>query len=235
MEFDESWIWSLVLIQLIVFYFATLRQKVGIREERLQLAENSRVSDLLEILQERHTDLAPALPSTLVSINRDYATRDDLLHDGDEVALFPPVSGGLVHQDETLVRITRKALDMNQILADMDIPSNAAVCVFTADANECQTRPNIGTIEGGQNGLQVSMSEEVIHQIANEIRERWPMVRGIAIEWRVGRLLIDTPRVLIACASDRGEIDIFHAARFGIDRLTRSISSGAEESEQEGR
>ena len=81
-------------MQLTVLYFATLRDRTGRKEEQLTLPENARVSDLLLLLEDRYADLAAALPSTLVSINREYAFPDDSLQDGDEVALFPPVSGG---------------------------------------------------------------------------------------------------------------------------------------------
>ena len=213
------------MIHVTVLYFATLRQRVGIREERFELADNSLVSDLLVLLQERHVDLGPALPSTLVSINREYALRGDPLHDGDEVALFPPVSGGAIPTGETLVRTTKKVLDMNQVLADLAIPSTGAICVFSGIADDRKTKSARNNDERGQIELLPPISETVIQQIIREIRVQWPIVRGIAIVQRVGRTEANVPNVLIACSSKRGEIDIYHAAQFAIDRLTHSKTS----------
>ena len=213
------------MIQLTVLYFATLRQRVGIREERIKLAGNSCVSDLLALLQERHADLAPALPSTLVSINREYASPEDILHDGDEVALFPPVSGGAKPNEETLIRITKNTLDMNQILAEMGSSSLKAICVLTAVVNERTTQHKDKQGESGQNESQNPMSRKDMHQIAIEIRNQWPVVRGIVIVRCIGRMKAGRPNVLIACSADHGEIDIYHAARFGVGRLKKSIVS----------
>jgi molybdopterin converting factor small subunit/molybdopterin synthase catalytic subunit len=217
----EATIGRLILIHLTVLYFATLRQRVGLREDRLELAENSRVSDLLAFLKEQHAELGPALPSTLVSINREYASRDDALHDGDEVALFPPVSGGAQPQEETLIRTTKKALDLNQVLAGLAVPSTGTVCALTGVVNELKMK-STNHKERGQNELHSPIPEFIVHQIAREIRERWPVVRGIVVVQRVGRLETKTPNVLIACSAERGEADVYHAVQFGIDRLTHS-------------
>jgi MoaE-MoaD fusion protein len=229
-----AWIWSLIVIQLTVLYFATLRQRVGIREERVKLVENSCVSDLLALLQERHADLAPALPSTLVSINREYASLEDDLHDGDEVALFPPVSGGATPKDETLIRITKKELNLNKILAEMGSSSREAVCVLTAVADDRPAQQRDKKGEYGDNESQNPMSRRDMHQIAREIRNQWPAVRGIAIVRCIGLMKAGTPNVLIACSSDHGDADIYHAARFGIRRLTHAIISKVGGLDQKG-
>ncbi len=205
---DEEWI---ELMQLTVLFFATLRLCVGIRQERLELAEGSRVSDLLSALQKRHEGLREALPSTLVSINREYAAKDEVLHDGDEVALFPPVSGGAISPKATLVRTMQDALDMNHILAGMDVPQSGAACVFS------------GTATGD------TKSEADVDRLVREIRVRWPAVEAIAVVQRVGRSDAGGPNVMIACTSVRGDIDLLQAARFGIEHLTQSSPSLGDE------
>jgi molybdopterin converting factor small subunit/molybdopterin synthase catalytic subunit len=221
------WIWSLIVIQLTVLYFATLRQRVGIREERVKLAKNARVNDLLEYLQERHTDLAPAIPYTLVSINREYGSPDAVLHDGDEVALYPPVSGGAMPKDETLIRITKEAFDLNQILTEMNSPSCEAVCVLTAVADERSVTGIDPKEISRNNDSRDSTVESFMQHVAVEIRKQWPAVRGIAIARRMGSMKAGAPNVLIACSTDRGEADIYHAARFGLDLLTQVTADQA--------
>ena len=62
-----------------------------------------------------------------------------------------------------------------------------------------------------------------MQQVAEEIRERWPVVEGIAIVQRVGRLDPQTPTVLIACTAAHRDDGVFDAARYGIDRLKEIV------------
>jgi molybdopterin converting factor subunit 1 len=72
--------------------FAAYREAAGAREMEVPLNADSTVADLKELLAER----IPALRTArgLVAVNQVYVGSDVDLHDGDEVALIPPVSGG---------------------------------------------------------------------------------------------------------------------------------------------
>ncbi|WP_297807456.1 molybdopterin converting factor subunit 1 [uncultured Methylophaga sp.] len=71
-----------------VKFFASLREKVGKAEVELNQAANA-----AEAWQQA-TDNAPRPDNVLVAINLDYAKFDSPVKDGDEVAFFPPVTGG---------------------------------------------------------------------------------------------------------------------------------------------
>ena len=60
-------------------------------------------------------------------------------------------------------------------------------------------------------------------QVADEIREMWPAVQGIAIAQRVGVLKVGQNTVLIACSSGHRDEGCFEAARYGIDRLKEIV------------
>ena len=62
-----------------------------------------------------------------------------------------------------------------------------------------------------------------MHQVAAEIREQWPLVQGIAIVQRVGKLAIGQNTILIACSSGHRDQGCFEAARYGIDRLKEIV------------
>ena len=71
-------------------YFASLREMLGHSTVQLEISEPHTI---LSVWQLANPDLA--LPeNTLTAINMDYVPRTHLVHDGDEVAFFPPVTGG---------------------------------------------------------------------------------------------------------------------------------------------
>jgi molybdopterin synthase sulfur carrier subunit len=81
-----------------LLYFAWVRQKIGRSEEMLALPDGVRtVGDLLAHLGARGGDYAEAFadPSRLrAAVNREHAGFDAVVRDEDEVAFFPPVTGG---------------------------------------------------------------------------------------------------------------------------------------------
>ncbi len=81
-------------MQVKILYFATFRSITGLREEVLSLSDRATLQDLKGCLVEIHPPIESSLPSAVFAINREFAFPQDELHDGDEVAIFPPVSGG---------------------------------------------------------------------------------------------------------------------------------------------
>ena len=81
-----------------LLYFAWLRARIGEAEEELALPQEVRdVAGLLLWLRGRGGGYAEALrdlSAVRVAVNQDYVGRDHPIREGDEVALFPPVTGG---------------------------------------------------------------------------------------------------------------------------------------------
>ncbi|MGB7622936.1 MAG: molybdopterin converting factor subunit 1, partial [Terriglobia bacterium] len=82
-----------------VLYFAYCRDLMGCEREWLTLDESARVSDLLAKCLSEKPALEPLKKNLLVAVNQEYARTDHRLVDGDEVAIFPPVSGGAAATD----------------------------------------------------------------------------------------------------------------------------------------
>jgi len=81
-----------------ILYFAWLRARVGVAEEQVPLPADVRdVAGLLAWLQARGPRYAEALRDlsvVRVAVNQDYVGTAHPIADGDEVAIFPPVTGG---------------------------------------------------------------------------------------------------------------------------------------------
>ena len=75
-----------------VLFFAYLRERCGVREATMQLPEGATVEHVWRELVARYDRLPPNAPR--FAVNRLYVDKAHPLHDNDELALIPPVSGG---------------------------------------------------------------------------------------------------------------------------------------------
>ena len=81
-------------MQVTVRYFAAHKAAAGVAEEVLQVADGMSVGELLEEVARLHPALRSLREDTLVSVNKGLGPADLRLNDGDDVVLFPPISGG---------------------------------------------------------------------------------------------------------------------------------------------
>lgn len=80
-----------------ILYFSWVREKIGTPEETLTLpTEVNSVAQLVSFLRSKGEPYASVLanPQLRVAVNQTYARLQDPLTDKDEIAIFPPVSGG---------------------------------------------------------------------------------------------------------------------------------------------
>ena len=77
-----------------ILFFATIRTRAKRSSLELDIKADATVADLKEILISQIPALEASLHHTLVSINREFAFDEDIIPEGAEIALFPPVSGG---------------------------------------------------------------------------------------------------------------------------------------------
>ena len=136
----------------------------------------------------------------------------------------------------TIYSITESELDLNDLLAQITLSSTGAAAIFTGMVRGETKRGEPHKTDYLEYEAYVPMAEAKMKQVADEIRQKWPTVEGIAIVQRVGRLYPKTPTVLIACTAAHRDTGVFDAARYGIDRLKeivpvwkKEVGSGGEE------
>jgi len=80
--------------QVKTIFFATLRDRVGVKSIEMEIPNQTMVADFKTILTEKYPELAELMSHTLVSINHEYVFDETIIPNNAEIALFPPVSGG---------------------------------------------------------------------------------------------------------------------------------------------
>ena len=213
-------------MELEIRLFATLKDRAGQDRVTVTLSEPATVASMRDALAKTHPSLASLLPVALVAVNQDFASAETPLEPGDEIALFPPVSGGSAEQlpYPTYFALVEEELDVSSITARLREAAVGAIVFFQ------------GTVRGEteRNGLPSEtlyleyeayeeMANQKMAQIAREIWEQWPQVRGVAIVQRVGKLEVGETTTFVACASGHRDQGVFEAARYGIDRLKEIV------------
>ena len=226
-------------MKISVLFFATLRDLVGARQLTVQLpGQASTIAQLRGELSERYPNVRDNLQVALAAINEEFAFDNDTVSDGDEVAFFPPVSGGSGPDNARpeIFLLPEAAIDADEIIAAISTPRTGAVCLFSGLVRGQTDRAgHLPQTESLEYEAFEAMALAKMKQVAREIRGQWARVEGIAIAQRVGKLEVGDNTVLIACSSPHRDDGCFEAARYGIDRLKeivpvwkKEIGSGGE-------
>ena len=219
-------------VELTIRLFATLKDRAGSERIRVSLPDGpATAGDVLAAVAADYPTLAPALRSTLVAVNRAFAGPETPVVAGDEVALFPPVSGGALPpspvaegQHPTYFAVTPDPLDLDAIHARLGGPEIGAIVSFTGFVRGQTQREGLPpeTLRLEYEAYE-DMATAKMAQIAREIWARWPMVRGVALVQRLGRLAVGDVTTFVACAGAHRDVGVFEAARYGIDRLKEIV------------
>jgi MoaE-MoaD fusion protein len=191
-------------VRVTVRLFAGLRERAG--TARLEIDDVARVGDVWAKL-----GLGNEPGGLLYAVNREYAGPEDVLHDGDEVAVIPPVSGGAF-------RIADAPLDLSAAVEEAASDEAGAVATF------------IGTVRRSSRGRDVlyleyeafaEMAEPMLAQLADELIAKHGLCK-VAIHHRVGRVEIGEASVVIAVSAAH-RATALEACHEAIDTLKSTI------------
>ena len=189
-------------MRVTVRLFAGLRERAGAGERVLDLPTGARLGDVWAPL-----GLGEKPDGLLYAVNKDYASGDRLLADGDEVALIPPVSGGDF-------KLTADPIDLDAVIAEVADEGAGAIATF------------LGTTRVHSRGRTVlhleyeayeGMAENVMAEIAENLRSRYDLCK-VAMTHRIGRVGIGETSVAIAVSAPHRE-HALAACKEAIDTL----------------
>jgi molybdopterin synthase catalytic subunit len=217
------------MMRVKVFRFGIFKDWLGSDATTVELPDGASVADLLERMRGMLPASAPAncLSGIAVSVNAEYARAAHILHDGDEVGLLPPVSGGAQRTAETLdknvkeqtvVALTRERIDADKLVPPAKHGEDGAVVVFDGIVrNESRGRRTLHLDYEAYEEMAVRQMRE----LANQARSRFG-VRQVTIVHRLGRLEIGETSILIVVASAHRSA-AFEACRWLIDSIKKTV------------
>jgi molybdopterin converting factor subunit 1 len=199
-----------------ILFFGVLKDLAGKSGETVELREGARVGDLLTHIGSRIPGMKSSLPTLAVAVNQEYAGAATVLKADDEVALLPPVSGGL--EEPRRCSIVRRPIDTSQVLASMKRGADGAGVVFEGIVrNETRGRRTLYLDYEAYEEMAVRQMESLAEQALKQFE-----VRDVAVVHRLGRLEIGETSVLVVVASAH-RAAAFAACRWLIDTLKRTV------------
>ncbi len=214
-----------------VLCFGRLRDIIA-AEIVAELPASATVADLWQSLRSQYPALAPYDGAIAIAVNQSFATSATTLSPGDEVALLPPVSGGLPEPvpsqqkssepalplTSAHARLQREPIDSAALLAQLKEGEDGAVCLFDGIVrNHTRTRRTLYLDYDSYPPMAITEMEK----LAAEALSRFA-VRDLRIIHRVGRLEIGESSVLIVVASAH-RAAAFDACRWMIDSLKKRV------------
>jgi len=200
-------------MQVIAKLFGAAREAAGAKELSLALPEGATARSVWELLLDEHPAIAPFADRLAVAVNLEIRSLDAEIHDGDEIAFLPPVSGGA-----GTCSLSDSPIDVGKVVARVAGPGMGGIVTF------------IGAVRNRARGRDIrhleyesypEMAEREMQRIADAAAERWPGTR-VAIAHRAGHLEIGDLAVVVAAAAPH-RAEAFEACRYAIDTLKETV------------
>lgn len=204
-------------IEIQIRAFALVRQALGVSELCLLLPAGVTVVQLLDTLKRDYPALVRLSDRVVVTVNQRYAGLDQTLEDGDQVAVFPPVSGG---SPDDWVVLSATPIDIAVLNQWATEPGAGAVVTFAGVVRD----NNLGRpVDFLEYEAYTEMAEAKLRQVIQEARAQWPRIRRMAVAHRIGHLEIGQTAALVVVGAPHRDDGAFEAARFAIDRIKEIV------------
>jgi MoaE-MoaD fusion protein len=201
--------------------FAAFAEFAGTRELQLEFTPSMTCSDAWKQIVAKYPRLEKIPP--LFAVAQEYVPRDTELKDGDELMLFPPVSGGSPSY------IYSEPLSVQRALESIRDDDGGGEAVFIGRVRRNSEGKKIRYLHYE---CQIPMAEKEISKIIDEMRSRWPL-KKVHIEHRIGQLEVGDLAVIVAISSEHRK-EALEACRYGIDELKHRVPIWKKEVSESG-
>ena len=193
--------------------FAVLREKVGVDEIPLDVEEGSTVAEVAQILMRKYPELRPMADIALFAVNTEYVEANYVLSKNDELALIPPVSGGIPR-----AHVTADILDTKTITQSVHKPEYGAVTTFEGIVREQNLGRKVAYLVYD---AYIPMAEAEMERIAVEAEQKWGSM-GVSMSHRTGRLEIGEVSIVVTVSSGHRK-ESFDACRYIVDQIKTRV------------
>ena len=197
-----------------ILFFGAARDAVDANQLELSLDAPATVASAFRHLAARFSQLERFGRSLLFAVNQEYATPDTILKDNDEVAVFPPVSGG----SHDFFELTTQPIVVGEVARRVVLPECGATVTLDGYAREwTRGKRTLYLIYEAYD--EMAMSE--MERLGAEAHKQFDIAH-IGIVHRTGRIEIGETSVVIATSAPHRRA-AFQACEWAIKELKRTV------------
>ncbi len=213
-------------ISVHVLFFGAARDATGTDEAELRLIPPHDSASAFEQLLTAYPALRRFGKSLLFAVNQEYARPDKEINDGDELAVFPPVSGGAEVAQTSVCdshahdffELTTDPIDVGEVARRVVLPQCGATVTLDGYAREwTRGRRTLYLIYEAY----APMAMREMERLGQQAREKFEIAH-IGIVHRTGRLEIGETSVVIAVSAPHRRA-AFEACEWAIRELKRTV------------
>ena len=202
------------VVNIRVLFFGAARDAVEANELDLAVDEPATVSSAFQSLKTRFSTLERFGRSLLFAVNQEYATPETELKENDELAVFPPVSGG----SHDFFELTTEAIDVGEVARRVVLPECGATVTLDGYAREwTKGKHTLYLIYEAYDAMALTEMQ----RLAAEAHKQFEIAH-IGIVHRTGRIDIGETSVVIAASAPHRRA-AFQACEWAIKELKRTV------------
>jgi molybdopterin synthase catalytic subunit len=201
-------------VNIRVLFFGAARDAVEANELDLVVAAPATVSSAFQSLKTRFSMLERFGRSLLFAVNQEYATPETELKENDELAVFPPVSGG----SHDFFELTTEAIDVGEVARRVVLPECGATVTLDGYAREwTKGKHTLYLVYEAYDGMALTEMQ----RLGAEAHKQFEIAH-IGIVHRTGRIEIGETSVVIAASAPHRRA-AFQACEWAIKELKRTV------------
>ena len=201
-------------VNIRVLFFGAARDVVEANELALELDEPATVASAFQSLKTRFAELERFGRSLLFAVNQEYATPDTQLKENDELAVFPPVSGG----SHDFFELTTEAIDVGEVARRVVLPECGATVTLDGYAREwTKGKRTLYLIYEAYDAMALTEMQRLGVEAHNQFE-----IAHLGIVHRTGRIEIGETSVVIAASAPHRRA-AFEACEWAIKELKRTV------------